>query len=785
MADIERILAEEGSSRERLIPILLRLQKENNYLPEQALRGLSAALKVRLSEIVSVASFYNQFRLKPAGRHRIKVCVGTACHVKGADTLFHAIRKYLRIEGENDTDRDRLFTVEKVACLGCCMLAPVIQIDSSIYGLLSAQKIKSVLHEFLAERDNKKPAGPRPLAGKHAPEGIIRVCLCSSCQAAGALDVYNTLMDEIRLSSLSVSVQVVGCRGISYKAPFLEVVPVNGHSCFYGNLVKEDIRHVLATHFRPGSFSGKLIQGFSGIVENRLLGFAPWDERKHSFNPENGPEAQFLKNQKHIAMDKLGEIDPLDLKGYTAQGGFQALEKVMDRQKPEEVIRAITESGLRGRGGAGFPTGTKWHSVFEAEGPVKFLVCNGDEGDPGAFMDRMILESFPFRVLEGILIACHTLGISHAYLYIRGEYELAVTKVREAIRILEENDLCGDHIRGTGFSCKVEVEEGAGAFVCGEETALIASIQGQRGMPEKKPPYPAEKGLWGKPTLVNNVETFAVIPWIIRNGAGSFASMGTAKSKGTKTFALAGKIVRGGLIEVAMGTTLRAIINEIGGGVPNGKKLKAVQIGGPSGGCLPERLLDLPVDFDHLEGSGTIMGSGGMIVLDETDCMVDMARYFLSFTQQESCGKCTYCRVGTRRMHEILENFCQGKARMEDISRLTDLASITLERSLCGLGKTAANPVMTTLRYFREEYEAHTLGICPAKKCRDLIHYQIDDACIGCTRCSQYCPVNAIPFTPYKKHVIDRSKCIRCDTCRRVCPSDAVRVIGGGGTAGA
>jgi NADH-quinone oxidoreductase subunit F len=414
--------------------------------------------------------------------------------------------------------------------------------------------------------------------------------------------------------------------------------------------------------------------------------------------------------------------------------------------------------------------------VSQQNNETKYVICNGDEGDPGAFMDRMILESFPFRVIEGLAIAAMAVGSREGIFYIRHEYPLAVKRVRAAIAELEKRGWFGEKLLGVGGPFKLSVFEGAGAFVCGEETALIASIEGGRGMPKLRPPFPAVEGLWGKPTLINNVETLALVPWIMRNGAEKFAAIGTAKSKGTKVFALAGKIKRGGLIEVPMGTTIREIVEEIGGGAAEGRRFKAVQIGGPSGGCVPARLADTPVDFESLREIGAIMGSGGLVVLDDTSCMVDIARYFLQFTQDQSCGKCTFCRIGTKRMLDILERLCTGKATRQHLEELERLAVQVGAGSLCGLGKTAPNPVLTTLKYFREEYEAHLAGRCPARKCTTLIKYTINTDCTGCTICAQQCPVEAIPMTPYAQHVIDDVKCTRCDTCRLVCPHDAVEV---------
>jgi NADH-quinone oxidoreductase subunit F len=478
-----------------------------------------------------------------------------------------------------------------------------------------------------------------------------------------------------------------------------------------------------------------------------------------------------------MATEACGELDPLEMASYQRLGGFEAMRRAFTDWEPERIIAEIRDSGLRGRGGAGFPTGKKWEIVRTSEPGLRYVICNGDEGDPGAFMDRMILESYPFRVLEGMAIAARAVGAEQGLLYIRAEYPLAVERVQAALDQMESAGYLGENILGTGQRFPVSIVRGAGAFVCGEESALIASLEGQRGNPSFRPPFPAEKGLHGRPTLVNNAETFAVAPWIVRHGAAAFASVGTPESKGTKVFALAGKVARGGLIEVPMGTTIRQIVEEIGGGVADGHRFKAVQIGGPSGGCIPAALADTPVDFERLTELGAMMGSGGLVVLDETDCVVEVARYFLSFTQEQSCGKCTHCRIGTKRMLEILEGLCEGRGREGDLDELERLAHLTREGSLCGLGKTAPNPVLTTLRYFRDEYEAHLEGRCPAGKCSALIRYEVNDKCIGCTRCAEACPVDAIPLTAYQKHRIDSDLCIRCDTCRVVCPEEAIDIV--------
>jgi NADH-quinone oxidoreductase subunit F len=589
----------------------------------------------------------------------------------------------------------------------------------------------------------------------------IRVGLGSCGVASGGEPVRDALESAAKLAGANGIVKTVGCNGMCHHEPMVEVVEANGQTRIFGGVDREMALRIAREYLKPSGLSVKarwaIGKGISGA-------------------PAPIADLAYLKKQRRVVLENCGEIDPLQIDDYLARDGYKALREAVTKT-PNEVIAAITESGLRGRGGAGFPTGRKWSLGHSQPGPVKYVICNGDEGDPGAFMDRLVLESDPHRVLEGLAIAAFAVGAHEGFLYIRAEYPLAVRHVREAIRRAEEHGSLGQNIFGSGFSIALQVREGAGAFVCGEETALIQSLEGKRGMPKLRPPYPVEKGYRGKPTVINNVETLACVPWILRNGPAAFAASGTATSKGTKVFALAGKINRGGLIEVPMGITIREVVEQIGGGIKNGRQFKAVQLGGPSGGCIPARLADTPIDYDALAKTGAIMGSGGLVVLDDRDCMVDIARFFLHFTQSESCGKCTFCRIGTKRMLEILERLCAGEGRKDDIEKLEDLASYVSRGSLCGLGQTAPNPVLTTLRYFREEYEAHLEGRCPAGRCPALIQYRVTDNCIGCTLCAQACPVGAIQNTPHVKHKIDESICTRCDMCRQACQDDAIEVI--------
>jgi NADH-quinone oxidoreductase subunit F len=782
MSDLDLEFVDEAVARldrgpEAAIPILQALQDHYRYLPEAALRRVCELTRITPAQIAGIGTFYNQFRHRPMGRHLVSVCHGTACHVKGSVPVHDALHRHLGITGPEDTDPQGLFTVQKVACLGCCTLAPVMQIDGITYGHLTPDRVPEVLEDFLdlARRGAARPRSEET-AGPRDGMGEIRIGLGSCCIARGSGGVQEALQEAVDEAGARAVVKRVGCVGMCHQTPLVEVIPPDGPSALYAQVPAQDAKGIVLRHFRPRGIAGRLRRSLSRTLDV-LLSDEAWEPvTRRTIAPADPPVEAFLGRQRRLATEHCGRIDPIDLDEYLAYDGFQALERALKERPPEAIIEEIRASGLRGRGGAGYLTGRKWAQVRAARESVKYLVCNGDEGDPGAFMDRMILESYPYRVIEGMAVAAWAIGAEEGVFYIRAEYPLAVRRVREAIRRCEERGLLGDDGLGTGRRLRLRIMEGAGAFVCGEETALLESIMGRRGMPRLRPPYPAEQGLWGKPTLVNNVETYAQVPWILRNGAAAFAALGTEHSKGTKVFALAGKVARGGLIEVPMGVTIRQIVEEIGGGIAGGKRFKAVQVGGPSGGCVPERLADTPVDYEALTGIGAIMGSGGLVVLDEDDCMVDIARYFLEFTQDQSCGRCTPCRIGTRRMLDILNRLTAGQGAKGDLEELESLALFIKKASLCGLGKTAPNPVLSTLRYFREEYEAHLAKRCPAGRCRALIAYSITDDCIGCTICAQHCPSDAIPMTPYEKHVIDPAKCVRCGTCKQVCPSKAVVV---------
>jgi len=590
----------------------------------------------------------------------------------------------------------------------------------------------------------------------------IRVRLCmTGCRAYGAKEIKRALEEEIDTRGLGDRVEIIstGCHGFCARAPVMTIDPGD---IFYQQVSSQDV---------PGIVSETLKKG--KIVE-RLLYEDPTTGRRivHS------RDVPFYKKQTKNILRNCGRIDPTNISHYVARHGYAALGKVLGLGSPVKIIETVKRSDLRGRGGAGFPTGLKWSFAGAAKGNPKYFICNADEGDPGAFMDRALLEGDPHSVLEGMIIGGCAIGAKQGYIYVRAEYPIAIEHLEIAIRQAKELGFLGEDVLGSGFSFDIGIKQGAGAFVCGEETALIASIEGRRGMPRPRPPFPAQSGLWGRPTCINNVETLANVPYIFLEGADEYVKTGTEKSKGTKIFALAGEINNTGLVEVPMGTTLREVVFDIGGGVAEGRRFKAVQIGGPSGGCIPERYLDLPIDYDSLKGAGAIMGSGGMVVMDDNTCMVDIARFFLEFVQDESCGKCVPCRIGTKRMVEILMRITQGEGEAEDIEWLEELARMIKDASLCGLGQTAPNPVLSTLRYFRDECEAHIRDKkCPARVCRDLITYSIDrEKCKGCLVCKKLCPEQAIEGKRKEPHRIDQAKCIKCGLCLDNCKFEAVIV---------
>ncbi len=591
------------------------------------------------------------------------------------------------------------------------------------------------------------------------PQYALTLCEGTSCMHHDARVLREVLDEQLLKHGLrdQVKINVSGCLGMCHKGPILVVNP--GY-ILYGNLRSDDIQEIVEQHLINGQPVARLV-----IEEDHLY---------NRFFRVFG-DVGFFGKQMRIALRNCGIINPENVDDYLALRGYEALARVLTDMTPEQVVAEVKASGLRGRGGAGFPTGLKWEFTAKQPGPEKYVICNADEGDPGAFMDRSAIEGDPHTILEGMAIGGYAVGARHGIIYIRAEYPLAIERLKKALAQAHEHGLLGDNILNTDFCFDIEIRLGAGAFVCGEETALINSIQGNRGMPRPRPPYPSVSGLFGKPTLINNVETWANIPVIIVDGAAWFHSVGTEKSKGTKVFALAGKVVNTGLIEVPMGTTLHEIIYDIGGGIPDGKALKAIQTGGPSGGCLPAEFLDTPVDYESLAQAGSIMGSGGMIVIDEDACMVDIAKFFLEFTQNESCGKCTPCREGTKRMYEILTRITESKGQEGDIEKLERLGHMIQKASLCGLGQSAPNPVLSTIKNFRSEYEEHIRDKrCRARSCDNLVIYQITEACVGCSACRKACPVNAISGSPKKLHHIQQDTCIRCGLCFKTCKFNAI-----------
>jgi len=623
----------------------------------------------------------------------------------------------------------------------------------------SFEELKQISKEYAKELLMRTPTHEEELATENKRcDRYITVCGGTGCQSSDSLVIIDALKKEIEEAGLSdeVTVSITGCFGFCEKGP---IVKINPDNTFYVHVTPADANEIVQEHLLNGRCISRLLYE-EPIVKEKI---------------KRQDEMSFYKKQQRIALRNCGLINPEEIREYLGVKGYQALAKCITSSTQDEIIKIITDSGLRGRGGGGFPTGKKWASAKSYDADQKYIICNADEGDPGAFMDRSILEGDPNSVLEAMAIAGYATGASKGFIYIRAEYPLAVNRIKIAIEQARSFGLLGENILGTDFSFDIELKYGAGAFVCGEETALIHSIEGKRGEPTNKPPFPAESGLWGKPTSVNNVETLANIPAIINNGAEWFSSIGTAGSKGTKVFALAGKINNVGLVEVPMGTSLREIIYDIGGGIKNNRKFKAVQTGGPSGGCIPAKNLDLPIDYESLTAIGSMMGSGGMIVMDEDNCMVDIAKFYLQFTVEESCGKCTPCRIGNKRLLEILTKITDGEGTEKDLETLKELGQIIKDTSLCGLGQTAPNPVLSTMNYFWDEYIAHVRDHrCPAGVCKKLVRYEITSKCIGCTKCAKNCPVSCITGNVKGLHLIHQENCTKCGLCYSSCPVNAI-----------
>jgi len=794
---VNEIIKKHGARHQNLVAILQDVQAEYRYLPEEVMTYIATALDVPPAVVFGVSTFYSQFSMEPKGKYVVKVCDGTACHVRGSEPVHFAIRDAVGLKPGAVTTEDMQFTVETVACVGACGLAPVVMVnDEQVYGQMTADEAKKLIENLRTQGYTPKSAAadsaasaagkPRRLANRRALDEYkkaakarllsqrarILICMETACVANGAEPVYEAFKQEIEkrgigaevralrheehMSLHSVGLVKAGCHGYCQIGPLVKLVPAN---VMYCHVKPEDVPEIIEKTIENGEIIERLLFKEKGVIA------------------KNESENPFYSGQKKVVLALSGLIDCEDIEEYIANDGYQAAAKALFQMSPDRVIDEITRSGLRGRGGGGFPAGKKWFLARQSKGDVKYVVCNGDEGDPGAFMDRSVMEGDPHRVLEGMLIAGHAIGAEEGFIYVRAEYPLAVKRLRMAIREAGELGILGQNILGSGKNFEISIREGAGAFVCGEETALLASMMGGRGMPMPKPPFPSDAGYDGKPTIINNVETFANVPAVIKNGAESFRSLGTEASPGTKTFALAGQVARTGLVEVPMGITLRDLVFGIGGGVRRpGHEFKAVQIGGPSGGCLTKEHMDLPLDFDSLKRVGAMVGSGGLVGMDDGTCMVENAKYFMTFIQNESCGKCVPCREGTKQMLAILTRITEGKGRLEDIATLEQLADTIGASALCGLGKTAPNPVLSTLKYFRDEYMAHVVDKrCPAGVCKSLVMYSIDEnACKGCGVCRKACPAGAITGEIKKHHVIDKEACTKCGTCIEKCKFNAI-----------
>ncbi len=785
-AQIDSIIREHNSDPANLIMILQDIQAEVSYLPSEIIEQVSKQLNIPCSQIYSVSTFYKSFSLKPRGKHKIDVCEGTACHIRGAAVLMSQLSEELGVT-PGGTSEDGEFSLNSVHCVGACAMAPVVVIDGTYHGSVTASDlIKEVNKCCSADRDCICPAEEeeeKPVAvsetidsslklqelkdsilqEKPAGERKVLVCAGTGCLAKGSLETAAALGREIDALGLDVKVNIilkkVGCQGFCEKGPLVILQPEN---IFYTGVAAAD--------------AGDIVN--ETLVNKTIIDKFLYHEPGAGQGIEKYDEIPFFAGQQRIALRNVGTIDPLDIYDYIAHGGYSALFKALLSMTPEQVIEEVEKSGLRGRGGGGFPTGRKWRTTASVESDIRYVICNGDEGDPGAFMDRSIMEGDPHSVIEGMIICAYAVGSSRGYIYVREEYPRALKHLQAAIDQARSAGLLGRGIAGTGFSFDITINRGTGAFICGESTALMQSIEGKVGEPRAKYIRSAERGLYDQPTVLNNVETLVNIPVIIDKGSQWFAATGTPGSAGTKVFSVVGKVKNTGLVEVPMGATLRSVIYELCGGILNDKQFKAVQTGGPSGGCLPESRLDLPVDFDTLTREGSMMGSGGMIVMDEDTCMVDVARYFTDFLASESCGKCAACRIGLSSTLDILEKICRGEGDPADIDNLEKLLDLLENGSLCGLGKSAPNPVRSTLTHFRDEYMAHILEkTCPAGVCRNLISFEINELCTGCRRCARACPQDAISGEKKEIHLIDQELCNRCGICKSTCKFEAVSIV--------
>ena len=785
---VDAILKEYNHNPANLVMIMQDIQTYFGYLPAPCIELVADKLCLPESQVYSVATFYKSFSLKPRGKHKLEICEGTACHIRGASLLMSRISDELGVKA-GETTADGEFTMESVHCIGACAMGPVAVIDGTYFGNLTASRLSAELKKYTGHKkcscdqsnealqpDEKLPEiTERVDSAEKFEQWQVRlreeypleqprllVCADTGCLAKGSLELAGALSRELAAYGLdrpvNLALKKVGCQGMCEQGPLVMLHPEN---ILYTRVTPDDARLII----RETILEKKVI--------DRLLYREPGEEAgidQYNLIP-------FYARQKRVALRNVGFINPLDIQEYIARGGYSALLKALYSMEPDRVIDEIERSGLRGRGGGGFPTGKKWRSAARVNSAARFVICNGDEGDPGAFMDRSIMEGDPHSVIEGMVICAYAVRASKGYIYVREEYPRALKNLQTAIDQARRAGFLGANICGSSFSFDIQINRGAGAFVCGESTALMQSVEGKTGEPRAKYIRSAERGLFDQPTVLNNVETFVNIPVIIGTGASAFAAVGTAGSSGTKAFSVVGKVKNTGLVEVPMGTTLKEIIYDICGGILEDKPFKAVQTGGPSGGCLPGSKLDLPVDFDSLTREGSMMGSGGMIVMDEDTCMVDVARYFTDFLTRESCGKCAACRLGLEALQEILSRICAGGGEAGDIEKIEKLLFILRNAALCGLGKSAPNPVKSTLTHFKDEYLAHIIEKrCPSGVCRALISYEINDLCTGCRLCVKACPRQAIHGVRKEIHRIESKQCDRCGICKATCKFNAVVV---------